>query len=120
MPAACDSATVRPVVCGDGDIDAPNMRRCEPEVCRDRLRRVRERAVAAAPPIAPLHPIYQQHEAIDPNSHFVWFEDDLESEDAAWLRKHRRVDAFVRVDATNRWNPLLMLGEVKARLEGIG
>ena len=43
-----------------------------------------------------------KHEAIDPGAEFVWFEDNLEDEDEAWLHTHGRRDAFVLVDRTNR------------------
>ena len=58
-----------------------------------------------------------KHEAIDPRSHFVWFEDDIEDEDLSWLEKHGRLDCFVRIGATHRANPSLMLAEVKSRID---
>jgi hypothetical protein len=58
-----------------------------------------------------------KHEGVDLQSDFVWFEDDLEPEDAAWLQRHDRLDAFVRVDRTNRDNPRLMMREVRSRME---
>jgi hypothetical protein len=66
--------------------------------------------------IRPAHWDEFKHEAIDPRSEFVWFEDDLEPEDAAWLQRHDRLEAFVRVDRANRDNPRLMMQEVRARL----
>jgi hypothetical protein len=58
-----------------------------------------------------------KHEAIDPRSDFVWFEDNLEDEDAAWLDQHGRRDAFVLVDRTNRDNPQVMLRELRTRMK---
>jgi hypothetical protein len=57
-----------------------------------------------------------KHEGVDLQSDFVWFEDDLEPEDAAWLQRHDRLAAFVRVDRTNRDNPRLMMREVRSRM----
>ena len=71
---------------------------------------------AVARSIAPAYWDQFKHEAIDPGSHFVWFEDGLEEEDEAWLQRHDRRDAFVLVDRANRENPRVMLEEVRARL----
>lgn len=57
-----------------------------------------------------------KHEAVDPSLPFVWFEDDLDPEDLAWLEANRCLDRFVAVDATERLNPVLMLREVRGRL----
>ena len=66
--------------------------------------------------IAPAHRDQFKHEAIDPTSSFVWFEDGLEAEDEAWLERYNQQDAFVFVDRTNRENPRLILEEIRARL----
>ncbi len=58
-----------------------------------------------------------KHEAIAPGSPFVWFDDDIEPEDVAWLTSKGHLEAHVLMDATNRSNPLIMLREVKSRLE---
>ena len=67
--------------------------------------------------IPPAHWDEFKHEAIDPCSEFVWFEDNLEDEDAAWLNQYDRRDAFVLVDRTNRDNPQVILREIRARLK---
>lgn len=61
-----------------------------------------------------------KHEAITPGTPFVWFDDDIEPEDTAWLTAQGHLAAHVRVDATNRHNPLAMLNEVKSRLQQLG
>jgi hypothetical protein len=67
--------------------------------------------------IPPAHWDQFKHEAVDPHTAFVWFEDDLEPEDAAWLEQQNRLDSFVQVEPGNRDKPRLMMGEVQARLE---
>jgi hypothetical protein len=59
-----------------------------------------------------------KHEAISPESAFVWFDDDFEPEDIAWLASLGHLGAHVRLDSTNRHNPLIRLKEVKSRLVG--
>jgi hypothetical protein len=85
------------------------------------MERLEERLFPHLPDIARSIPAARwdefKHEAIDPQSHFIWFEDGLEREDEEWLQRHDRLDAFVLVDHTNRDNPRLMLEEVRARLK---
>ena len=58
-----------------------------------------------------------KHEAIDPKSPFLWFDDDAEPEDIAWLTDFGCLNSLVRMDPTNRQNPSIMLQEIKVRLE---
>lgn len=62
-----------------------------------------------------------KHEALDPAHPFVWFDDDPEAEDLAWLAEHGVADSLVVMDRTRHDNPRRMLELLRrrlARLEG--
>lgn len=57
-----------------------------------------------------------KHEGIDPDRHFLWFDDYLEEEDAQWLVDNGLRDHLVMVDSKCRDNPKQMLALLKQRI----
>jgi hypothetical protein len=66
--------------------------------------------------IEPAHWDAFKHEGLDLKQPFVWFDDDPEERDLAWLKRHDRLDCLVRMDPSEPKNPARILAEVKARL----
>ena len=84
------------------------------------LRPLEERLFPYLPPAARSIPAAYwdtwKHEAVDPMVPFLWFEDGLERECEAWLRKRGLEASFYNVDRTCPDNPRLMLQHLKQRL----
>jgi len=57
-----------------------------------------------------------KHEGLTTERPFLWFDDYLEPEDAHWLRQNNLRDSLVRVESTQKDNPLLMLEALRQRL----
>lgn len=57
-----------------------------------------------------------KHEGLPLDTSFVWFDDDLEVEDAEWLIKHNVSDNHFRVDHRESRNPIIILKEIQRRL----
>ena len=55
-------------------------------------------------------------DAIDPAIPFLWFDDDVDSEDERWLVQNSLGANLIRVDHERRDNPAIMLECVKNRL----
>ena len=102
---------------------------CDPQWLSYRTRlgtltRMEERLFLHLPDIARRIPAANwnefKHEAIDPKSPFIWFDDDAEPEDIVWLTSNGCLSSLVQMQPTNRQNPSIMLQEVKVRLKGAG
>ena len=102
------------------------VRHCEPYWLSYRtrlgtLRHLEDRLYRHLPEIARVIPAAHwkgfKHEGVAPEAPFVWFDDDLEPEDVAWLMSNNHLGAHVQMDATNRGNPRLMIREVQSRMQ---
>ena len=57
-----------------------------------------------------------KYEGVNVEMPFLWFEDDIESEDRAWLETHNWLDSFVPLDPYNPQNPFLILAAIQRHL----